>query len=312
MDIAGFLSMAEGMRNILRTRDSNGIILLMQAPRSPLHRLIGQRVRRLRGRRDWTVRQLAERSGLSPRFVTDLEAGRANIAVGRLARVAEVLEAPLEQIVRRESPATGGARASIDTMLEGLTEEQVEEARQVLVLHLRAARPRAIALIGLRGAGKSSLGPRLAARLEMPFVELDERIQDAAGLGLAEIFALHGEPYYRRLEARALQELLVADEPCVVALSGGVVHNEEAWSWIARHTTSVWLKARPEEHMERVAAQGDHRPMADRADAMEELRGLLSMREPLYRRAQLAVDTSISDLEHSAVRLERELRAAGW
>ena len=222
---------------------------------------IGIRVREARQALGLTARALAERSQLSLRFVTDLEAGRANIAVGRLLGVADALGLALSELVAEERAAP--------------------------------ARARGLALVGLRGAGKSTLGGRLAAALGVEFVELDQRIEEAAGLSLAELFAIHDEAYYRRLELEALQGLLAGGRPFVVALGGGVVQNPPAWELARRHCTTVWLRARPEDHMDRVLAQGDRRPVAGRPDAMAELRRLLAAREPLYAEAELAVDTSV-------------------
>ena len=147
-------------------------------------------------------------------------------------------------------------------------------------------------LLGLRGAGKSTLGLRAAQALDVPFVELDTRIEEAAGLSLAEIFSLHGEAYYRRLEGQCIVELISAGNACVVALSGGIVHNEDAFNLMRQHATTIWLKAAPKDHMDRVLAQGDRRPMAQSRDAMAELRTILATREPLYRQADVTVDTS--------------------
>lgn len=231
---------------------------------------IAARVRALRRERDLTARALAERADLSVRFVAQLEAGEANIAIGRLAAVADALAVPLDELVREE----------------------------------RAAR--VIALLGLRGAGKSTVGPRLARALSVPFVELDAAIEKKAGLDLGTIFTLHGEGYYRRLEVECLAERIDAGAPCVMALSGGIVHNAEAFELVRRHCRTVWLKADPEHHMQRVLDVGDRRPVEGRANAMAELRTLLATREPLYRQADVAIDTSrrtvaqvVDDLAHT-------------
>ncbi len=250
---------------------------------------LGAKVRAERRAQGLTARVLAERSGLSPRFISQLESGRGNIAVGRLASVAEALGVELSALVEEEADDT---RASIQQMLRGRSDEELRRALMALEVVLGRAEPQVVALLGLRGAGKSAVGGHLGARLGAPFIELDERIEAEAGLRLGEIFALHGEPYYRRLEARCLLALLAERRPAVVALSGGVVHNDEAF-WLARQRcTTVWLRARPEEHMARVQAQGDHRPMANRRDAMAELRAILQAREPLYSLADFTVDTS--------------------
>jgi len=270
---------------------------------------LGKQIRARRRELGLTVRELAEKAELSARFLSDLEAGRANIAVGRLARVAHALGTESSILLQ---PEYTGARAAIDRMLDGRNETEVEQCRRVLETVLDIDQPRAIALLGLRGAGKSTVGPKLAARLGMPFEELDERIERAAGLSLAELFALHGEPYYRRLESRCLLDLLSSVKPSVVALSGGIVHNDSAWRFVLEHTTTVWMRAEPEVHMQRVLAQGDVRPITDRADAMAELRALLRSREPLYQQAQLKVETSARGLDDTLSELIEKLAEAGW
>ncbi len=263
---------------------------------------VGSRVRARRLDLGWTVKGLAERSGLSPRFVSQLEAGQGNIAIGRLSRVASALDIPLSSLVE------GGERdlaATVHQLLRGRSPEELRRAIGALEVLFGQARPQIVALLGLRGAGKSTVGQGVAQVLGFPFVELDEQIEAEAGLTLGEVFALHGEPYYRRLEARCLLALLARREPMIVALSGGVVHNEEAFALVHQRCTSVWLRARPGEYMERVRAQGDERPMANRSDAMAELRAILHAREPLYRLADIKVDTSqraVEDIVGEVVR----------
>lgn len=243
---------------------------------------LGQRVREARKRRALTARQLAERAGLSARFVSQLETGKANIAVGRLARVADVLG------------------VALGALLDG----HVEEGRPGRLP--RATR--VVALLGLRGAGKSSIGPRIAESLERSFYELDALVEAEAGLSLSTVFAVHGEAYYRRLEHACLRALIDRGEPLVVALSGGVVHNAPAFGIVQSECLSVWLKAAPEDHMRRVREQGDHRPMANRSNAMSELRAILLERAPLYRQADVIVDTSIADLDNASRVVTEQLR----
>ncbi len=271
---------------------------------------VGARVRADRIQSGLTAKQLAERSGLSPRFISQLEGGKGNIAIGRLDQVAKALGTPLESLVA-ESVA-GDIKQAIYTVLRGRRPEELRLALSMLEQLLDVDRPRAVALLGLRGAGKSSVGPLIADLLGLRFVELDQRIEAAAGLSLGEVFALHGEPYYRRLETRCLLALFAEAEPCVVALSGGIVHNDEAFALVRRHTTSVWLKAGPEDHMSRVLDQGDSRPMANRRDAMAELRSILRSREPLYRQADVCVDTSTHSLSGVVTALRSTLTAHGW
>ncbi len=206
---------------------------------------------------DLTRAQLAERAGLSVRFLARVEAGDGNISVGRLADLAAALGTTAAELLRPLAPDA-----------------------------------RTVALVGLRGAGKSTVGPLLADRLGVAFVEMDELIRDASGLTLDQLFELHGERYYRRLERETLNRVLAAGEPTVLAAAGGVVHEPTSWRLLLRHTTVVWLRATPEEHWARVVAQGDSRPMADHADAMAELRAILRAREPIYAKAHLTADTS--------------------
>lgn len=227
---------------------------------------LGREIREVRTARGLTLKGLAERSGLSLRFLSDLEHGRGNISVGKLLRVARALEIKASTLV-----------SSLDqpTALAG------ELAR------------RHVALVGLRGAGKSTIGARIAEQMGARFVELDQEIEARAGLPLSQIFELHGETYYRRLERAALLDLLSStSRPLVIATGGGLVTDAETWRLLQSRARTIWLSARPEDHLARVRAQGDLRPMRHRPAAMAELRDLLGRRSPLYSRAELTVDTS--------------------
>lgn len=224
-----------------------------------LLRELGRRVREARASRGFSLRELGQRSGLSSRFLIEVESGAGNISVKKLA----------------------GLAAALDTTPAAL----------LLAPSGPAERP-TVALLGLRGAGKSTIGRKLARRLRVPFVELDRRVEDAAGLTLAEIFALHGEDYYRRLERSALEDLLDDGRPRVIAAGGGIVHSRESWALLKRRALTVWLRARPEDHWSRVVRQGDRRPMADHPQAMVELRRILAVREPLYAQAAVTLDTA--------------------
>jgi XRE family aerobic/anaerobic benzoate catabolism transcriptional regulator len=229
---------------------------------------LGRRVRDLRAGAGLTLKELSTRSGLSPRFLIQVESGKGNISVRRLLALARALHTTPAALVAIPSGST------------------------------------VVALLGLRGAGKTSVGRRLARRLKVPFVELDRRVEEASGLSLGEMFALHGEDYYRRLEHEALERLLDDDRPVVLATGGGLVTSRETWALLRRRAFTVWLRARAEDHWNRLLQQGDRRPMADQPQAMAELRRLLKAREPLYAEAAHTVDTSKLGVEAAAERIE--------
>jgi XRE family aerobic/anaerobic benzoate catabolism transcriptional regulator len=252
---------------------------------------IGDRVRALRSEAGLTQTDLAERATLSPRFVAQIEAGRANISILRLAEISSALNRPLQELI--PSPSNDGSlHAEVWHLLSRCREEDWQELRHWLRQRSGDPQPLFIALVGLRGAGKSTVGPRLAKRLKTEFIELDSLIEQAAGISLGEIFAMHGEDYYRRLERAALTDLLASARGGVVATGGSVVTDPENWGLLKRRCFTVWLRALPHEHMTRVQKQGDMRPMQGRPAAMSELKALLIRREPLYSEAQLAVKTT--------------------
>jgi len=234
---------------------------------------LGRRVRGLRRERALSREALAEAAALSPRFLAEVEAGRGNISIRRLDALARALGVPVARLLDVPAPVR-------------------------------------IALLGLRGAGKSTVGRLLGRRLGVRFLELDVLVEEAAGLPLSELFAVHGEAYYRRVERETLEGLLRGDEPFVLAVGGGLVTDGETYSLLRRGCQTVWLRARPEEHMSRVVAQGDVRPMSRRADALAELRGILSARTPLYAQADHAVDTSRVKPERAADEIASYVRRA--
>ena len=218
---------------------------------------IGRRVKDRRTSMGWTLKDIAKRSGVSTRFLSDLEGGKGNISVMRLASVVRALDVELVSLMPSEEK-----------------------------------HPETVTLVGLRGAGKSTIGKALAKHLGVPFVELDALIEMESNLSLGELFSLHGEAYYKRLAYDVVLKLFARDKPMVLSTGGSIVTDPETWHLLKRRSHTVWLKAKPEDHWKRVLGQGDTRPMASRASAMTELRSILSLRSPLYAEAAQIVDTS--------------------
>jgi len=240
--------------------------------RAPLLTSLARRVKALRERHRWTQAELARRSGISPRFLARIEGGDGNISVLRLDALARALGTTPDLLVRPP-----------------------------------ARRQEIVTLVGLRGAGKSTVGPILAERLGCAFVEMDALITEESGLSLDQLFEMHGERYYRRLEHDTVLSILSRGVPAVVAAAGGVVTEPATWRLLRERTTVVWLRATAEDHWSRVVAQGDRRPMADNPRAMEELRAMLAEREPLYSMASLVGETNKRAAGDVAVELETQL-----
>ncbi len=265
-------------------------------------RRLGERVREERARRGMTRKILARDSGLSERYLAQLESGRGNISIKLLRRVADALNLPLVRLVGELSEQ----HAELQSLLESLRRlppDRRREACALLDTHFavrdRAARQRRIALIGLRGAGKSTLGGRLAQHLDFPFIELDAEIEKDFGLSLSEIFALSGQSAYRRSERRALEGVLERHPQFVLAAGGSIVAEPETYEELLARCFTVWIKTSPEEHMGRVIAQGDFRPMADNKEAMADLERILAARTPFYARADAVVETAGRTIEAS-------------
>jgi XRE family aerobic/anaerobic benzoate catabolism transcriptional regulator len=229
---------------------------------SDLLRRVGRVVRLVRQSAGLSRRALSERSGVSVRFLAQIEGGTGNISLLRLEALASALGVPLLYLL--SAPVGPGA--------------------------LR------IALLGLRGAGKSTIGAALARRLRIPFVELDTLVEETAGLPLGQIFELHGERHFRRLERETLARFLAGASPGILATGGGLVTDSDTYALLRSSCITIWLSAEAEDHYARVVAQGDRRPMADHPHAMAELRALLSSRRDLYELADLRIDTSAGDV----------------
>ena len=228
---------------------------------SRLMQQVGERVRASRKEKGMPRRVLSEISGVSPRYLAQLEAGEGNISIGLLQRIAMALDQRIDWLVREDAPAD-------------------------------ASRGQRICLIGLRGAGKSTLGALVGDALGIPFVELNSEIEAQAGMPVAEVMALYDQEGYRKLEARALDRIVATRETLVLAVAGGIVTEPETFKTLLGHFHTIWLKTSPEEHMSRVGQQGDERPMAGNPEAMEQLKSILTSREKLYEQAPARLDTS--------------------
>jgi XRE family transcriptional regulator, aerobic/anaerobic benzoate catabolism transcriptional regulator len=272
------------------------------AAESDYLKLLGERVRETRARRGMTRKLLARDSGVSERYLAQLETGQGNISILLLRQIANALDIPIEALV------LAGPEPPVDLVhttefLRRLPAAELAEARRLLVQHFSGvdlgARRGRIALIGLRGAGKSTLGTILAERIEVPFLELDRLIEQESGVGLSAIFDLYGQGGFRRLERRCLDEVIERHPRFVLATGGSLVSEPATFERLLTMCYTVWLRATPEEHMQRVISQGDMRPMADNRESMSDLKRILEVREPLYRKADLTIDTSNMSPEES-------------
>ncbi|MCL4183264.1 MAG: helix-turn-helix transcriptional regulator [Burkholderiaceae bacterium] len=265
---------------------------------------LGRRVRERRDEAGLTRRRLSELSGLSERYLAQLESGDGNISILLIRRVAEALGCSLEQLLSDQA-ADPEIASAIDVLrtLEPGQRHQAVLALQQRFGEMSRERARRIALVGLRGAGKSTLGAKLAARLKIPFFELDQQIERELGAGLESIFAMYGQDTYREAERRVLERLTRAHRRCVIATGGSLVLEPLTYELLRERCLTIWLKASPEEHMDRVIAQGDLRPIRGRDYAMAELRTILKQRDRLYALADAAVDTTGATEAESLKRL---------
>jgi XRE family aerobic/anaerobic benzoate catabolism transcriptional regulator len=283
--------------------------LLKSVKADPLQ-LLGDRVRQARARRGMTRKQLARDSSVSERYVA-IEGGAGNISVLVLRRLAQALNVSAD-VLLFDGPEPPVELTHTVEFLRRLALDDLKLARQMLLHQFGgvdpAARHRRIALVGLRGAGKSTLGAALAERLEMPFLELDRLIEQESGLTLDLIFDFHGQAGFRQFEGKCLEDA-VQRHPCFVMATGGSLVSEPGtFERLLSSCFTVWIRASPEEHMQRVIAQGDMRPMAHNRDAMSDLKRILSEREMLYCKADIQIDTAGRTLETSLEMLIQGLR----
>jgi XRE family aerobic/anaerobic benzoate catabolism transcriptional regulator len=276
---------------------------------------LGERVRSLRARKGMTRKALGVASDVSQRHLANLELGIGNASVLVLRQIAQALGCSLAELLGDETAASP-EWLLIRDLLRGRDEDDLRRGRlQLAELYGTAGKPaareRRIALIGLRGAGKSTLGQMLADDRDVPFVELNREIERIAGCSVAEIHNLYGPTAYRRYERRALEETIELYQDAVIAAPGGIVSDPATFNLLLSHCFTVWLQASPEEHMKRVEAQGDLRPMAgNRQEAMEDLRLILAARHAFYGKADLAFDTSSRPLAEAFAQLRGAVRSA--
>jgi XRE family transcriptional regulator, aerobic/anaerobic benzoate catabolism transcriptional regulator len=272
---------------------------------------LGENIRSVRARRGMTIHQLARASSLSARFLTTVELGRGNISVGRLNTVAHALDVPIEMLAADAQPISPAFNQST-AFLKKLPPGQLRDAHKLLLEKFAnvdaSVRRSRIALIGLRGAGKSTLGSLFAQQLGVPFIELDKQVERDSGVTLTIIFDLYGPSGYRRMEREALESILAKHPRFVLATGGGIVSDPANFNRLLSECFTIWLRAKPEEHMARVLAQGDRRPMANNRQAMRDLRRILWSREALYRQADIAVETTSQTVRQSLQALALAVR----
>jgi XRE family transcriptional regulator, aerobic/anaerobic benzoate catabolism transcriptional regulator len=272
---------------------------------------LGKRVRELRNRRGLTRKMMAREADVSERHLAQLEAGEGNISIVLLRRIAAALHVSLAELFAAEAE-TRHEKVLIQRFLERLPAHRVEDAMARLLREFgeeEAERRKRVALIGLRGAGKSTLGLRLSEETKVPFIELDREIEKDTGMPLGEIFSLYGQAGYRAIEKRLLERVLRENERAILSVGGGVVSEKETYDYLLANCYTIWIKARPEEYMARVIAQGDLRVMGGSNQAMEDLRRILEAREPLYRKADMYLDTSGNSVDESFAKLKAALQA---
>jgi XRE family aerobic/anaerobic benzoate catabolism transcriptional regulator len=274
-------------------------------------KLLAERVKQARARRGMTRKQLARDSGVSERYLAQIESGHGNISVLVLRRLAKALNVSADALLF-EGPEPPVELVHMVEFLRRLTFDELKLARQMLLHQFGgvnpAARHRRIALIGLRGAGKSTLGAGLAERLDMPFLELDRLIEQDSGLTLNLIFDFRGQVGFRELERHCLDDVVGRYPSFVLATGGSLVSEPSTFERLLASCFTVWVRTSPEEHMQRVIAQGDMRPMANNRDAMSDLKQILAEREVLYSKADIQLDTAGHTLEESLDMLIRALR----
>ena len=285
-----------------------------EEPKNPVLVALGERARNLRAQRGLTRKAVALAADVSERHLANLEYGTGNASILVLQQVAGALHCSLAELMG-DFTTSSPEWLLIRELLEHRSEPELRRVRLALHELLSGssndtARHGRIALVGLRGAGKSTLGPLLARALDVPFIELSREIESLAGCSVREIHDLYGTTAYRRYERRALEETIQIHSEVVIATPGGIVSDHATFNELLAHCTTVWLRAAPEEHMGRVVAQGDMRPMAASKEAMDDLKRILDGRAAFYSKADITIDTSGQTPEQSLAALHMSVRKA--
>lgn len=274
-----------------------------QRTESELSIIVGQRVRKARERKGIPRRVLSEKSGVSPRYLAQLEAGAGNISIGLLQKIATALDHRIEWLVGQDDPWSSEV-IRVSDLYRSASREQKAQIKSILQPEsaevLRANR---ICLIGLRGAGKSTLGALAGEKLQTPFIELNKEIREQSGMPLDDLMSFYGLEGYRTLESQALENVISKHETVILEVAGGIVASPETFNVLLKSFHTIWIKTSPHEHMERVKAQGDERPMSGNPEAMAQLKSLLSSREALYQQAHVHLSTSDKKVEQSTKEL---------
>jgi XRE family aerobic/anaerobic benzoate catabolism transcriptional regulator len=303
------------------TAPANAVDGAPDEDKNPFLVALGERVRALRSRRGMTRKAVAAAADVSERHLANLEYGTGNASILVLLQVAGALQASLAELLG-DVTTSNPEWLLIRELLEHRDEATLRRVRSSIGELLGTggingnkggagtARSTRVALIGLRGAGKSTLGQLLADDLDYPFVELSREIEKFAGCSVGEIQGLYGQNAYRRYERRALEEAIQIYPEAVIATPGGIVSDAATFNLLLAHCTTVWLQADPEDHMRRVVAQGDMRPMAASREAMDDLKGILAGRAAFYAKAELRLDTSAQPLDATFTLLRAQVRAA--
>ena len=304
--------MLETVQNNGIDRESSDTRKTRESINTEFLELVGSRIKKIRKEKKYTRKLLSEQSGVSERYLALLESGKGNVSIALLRQVAQSLDVQPEILVSNSAPINAESRLLLG-LLAGLASSDRLRFKDQLLRELRnspASRSYRIALIGLRGAGKTTVGERLSIILDIPFVEIDREIEKLVDAPLSEIFITYGQEGYRNLEKTCLENALSNGGNCIISTGGSIVQEQSAYDLLLSTCYTVWLKASPKEHMDRVVAQGDLRPIAGNSKAMEQLKEILIKRQSSYEKADITVATDGKDphIIASQILADRTLR----